>query len=212
MKRLLLATFILIGGLAWLAQPALLSNADATVENRSNAEATAYSIDNVHSAVIFRIKHLGVAYFYGRFNQLDGVIHWNDDNPENSRFDLRIDADSVDTNHSGRDEHLRSPDFFNVSEHPEITFKSNRIERRSEGRYRMTGELKLHGESKTITVDLHHTGAGEHPRSGRALHGFESVFRIKRSDFDMNYGIEAGAIGDEVELRIGIEALGSPDE
>ncbi len=207
MKRIILAVTVLGAAVAWALQPGLTSIADAAAE-RSNSGASEYGIDNVHSAVIFRIKHMDVAYFYGRFNQLDGEIHWDADDPSNSRFDLRIDVESVDTNNSNRDDHLKSPDFFNVSEYPHITFKSRSIERRGEDRYRVRGELAFHGESQTITVDLNHTGAREHPRSGRPLRGFETVFRIKRSDFNMNYGIDGGAIGDEVELRIGIEAIG----
>jgi len=174
----------------------------STVET---SQAKRFELDAVHSSVIFSIKHMGVANFYGRFNSIDGSIHWDNDNPSNSRVHLSIPAASVDTGNDRRDAHLRNPDFFNAPEFPTIDFSSTRIEEK-DGVYHVTGDLSMHGVTKPITVELRKTGTTTH-RSGRALVGMESKFTVKRSEFDMNYGIEAGALGDEVNLIISLEII-----
>jgi polyisoprenoid-binding protein YceI len=168
-------------------------------------EAATFRIDPVHTTAVFRIKHNDVAYFYGRFNEIAGSIDWDADSPSNSRVAITIKAESIDSGNDRRDDHLRSPDFFNVREFPEIRFTSTTIEKTGEKVYAVTGDLTLHGVTKPVTVELRHTGSAE--RRGRELVGFESVFTIKRSEFRMRYGIEQGALGDEVRLQFGIEGI-----
>jgi polyisoprenoid-binding protein YceI len=166
-----------------------------------------HRIDAVHSSVIFSIKHMGIATFYGRFNQIGGTVNWNPNDPANSSFVLEIPVASVDTNNNGRDRHLRSPDFFNEDEFSTITFRSTRIEKTGDNAYRVAGNLNLHGVERPLTVDLKQTGETTHPRSGNKLVGLETTFTIKRTDFRMNYGVEQGALGDEVGLIIALEII-----
>jgi polyisoprenoid-binding protein YceI len=195
----------------WFAGVLAPSNA-ASAEAPSPApspvesQATVYQIDKVHSTAVFRVKHLNVAYFYGRFNEITGSIAWDETDPAAGRIDVTINTESVDTANEGRNGHLRSPDFFNTKEYPAATFVSKSIERKSGSTYAVTGDLTLHGVTKTITADIEHTGSAPHPRGGQLL-GLEAVFTIRRSDFNMNYGIENGALGDEVKLFVGLEAL-----
>jgi polyisoprenoid-binding protein YceI len=145
-----------------------------------------------------------LANFFGRFNTITGAVDWDDDNPTAGQFSLRVDATTVDTANDRRDAHLRSPDFFNTNEFPQISFTSTKIERVGEG-YRVTGDLSMHGVTKPITMNLKRTGTTS--RRGNTIIGFEADGTVKRSDFNMNYGIEGGMLGDEVRLMIGLEAV-----
>lgn len=209
-SKKMIAAACLVGGLAFAGlamafAPRAVESAEAAAMNTLDASAGNFRLDAVHSSVIFSIKHLGVANFYGRFNRLEGVINWHPDNPAESAITLRIDAASVDTNSERRDAHLRNPDFFNAPEFPHITFTSSKIERAGDV-YKVHGELDMHGVKRPLTVDLRQTGSTQH-RSGRELIGLESTFTINRSQWNMNYGIDAGALADEVRLIISMEAL-----
>lgn len=170
-------------------------------ETASDVET--FRVDPVHSSMVFRIKHNGVAYFYGRFNQISGTIDWNESDPSASSLAIEIATASVDTANERRDNHLRSDDFFSAAENPTISFRTSSIEPDGE-KLKATGDLTLNGVTKPITVDLEHTGSAE--GRGAQLIGLHATFTIKRTDFDMPYGVENGALGDEVLLMIGIEA------
>lgn len=182
------------------------SIAAAESATATNQDAKAYRIDGVHSSVVFGVRHLNVANFYGRFNDISGEIAWDADSPSSSSISIEIKAESVDTNNRGRDDHLRTPDFFNVREFPTITFNSTKIEKKGDA-YRVTGQLNMHGVEREVALDLKHTGETTHPRSGKHIVGFESHFTVKRSEHRMTYGIEQNMLGDEVKLIVSIEAI-----
>ncbi len=163
-------------------------------------------IDTVHSSVVFAVKHFGVSYAYGRFNQFDGKIEYDAANAANSNFELTIKADSVDTANERRDKHLRSPDFFNANQFGEISFKSTKVERASEKQLKVTGDLTMNGVTKSISVDIEETGQFEHPRRGM-MYGFHGTAVVKRSEFNVSYGVDNGAIGDDVKLMISLETV-----
>jgi polyisoprenoid-binding protein YceI len=168
------------------------------------AAADTYRVDGVHSSVIFRVKHLGVGYFYGRFNDLSGTVVVDDKNPANSSFELRVKADSVDTNNAKRNQHLKGPDFFNAKEFPAITFRSKQVKALGDKKFEVTGDLTLHGVTKSITVKLNRVGTGPDP-FGTHRTGFETNFIIHRSDFGMNFMPQA--LGDDIWLLVGFEAV-----
>jgi polyisoprenoid-binding protein YceI len=126
----------------------------------ANASADEYQVDNKHSTVIFRVKHLGVSYFYGRFNQIEGRITFDEADPTSFVLDVEIKVESIDTNDQRRDEHLKGPDFFNAKQYKTITFKSTKVKQGKDKKYRVTGDLTLHGVTKSITVDVVHVGSG----------------------------------------------------
>lgn len=171
---------------------------------RAAAAAEPYTIDGVHSAVVYRITHMGVAPFYGRFNKFGGTFTWDESNPEAMSIDAKIDAESVDSNNANRDKHLKSPDFFNVKEHPEITFKSKSAKKVSDG-VEVTGDLTMLGKTKEVTAKVVPVGAKTTERG--SLAGFDMQIKIKRSEFGMNYGIENGAVSDVVELTVAVEGV-----
>ena len=166
--------------------------------------AETYAVDPVHSTVLFRIKHLDVSYSYGRFNEIEGTFTFDGASAKNNRIDITVKAASVDTNHDGRDEHLRNEDYFDAENHPEITFKSDRVRKTGEKTYEAEGELKLRGVAKPLTVSLERVGSGPDPR-GKFRSGFETTFTIKRSDFGMNTML--GPVGDDVRLIVSVEGV-----
>src|SRR3954454_2565602 len=107
--------------------------------------ADTYQLDPVHSSVLFKVRHLNVTDFYGRFNDLSGTVTFDEAGPANNSVQLQIKADSLDTHNEKRDQHLKSPDFFNVKQFPAIAFKSTKVEKLADNSYKVTGNLTLHG-------------------------------------------------------------------
>ncbi len=166
--------------------------------------AASYTIDGIHSSAMFKVKHLGTSNFYGAFNEVTGTINYDPAQPEAGSITLTIPTASVGSRNTQRDDHLKSPDFFNAKQFPNITFKSTSVKKTGEHTYDVTGELDLHGTRKPIPAKVEHTGAGTHPRSQKPIVGFETRLVLKRSDFGMNYMV--GPLGDDIEILVAIEA------
>lgn len=166
--------------------------------------ADTYEIDTAHSMIIFRAKHNGVSYNYGRFNEFTGKITMDAD-VSNNTVEFEVKAASVDTGNEKRDQHLRSSDFFSAKQFPVITFKSTTVSAKEgkENVLEVTGDLELHGVKKSVTVDVEITGQGQ-GRQGESLIGFESTFTIQRSEFGMTYGM--GSVSDDIRVTVSIEA------
>ncbi|MHC4416481.1 MAG: YceI family protein [Planctomycetota bacterium] len=199
--RIALPVFAVLAGLGALAA---LSPAGGLQVAEPGPRAGAYEVDPAHSTVVFRVNHLGVSNFYGRFNSPSGKVHFDPDDPSACSFEIEIQAKNVDTNNSRRDGHLKSADFFSAKQFPKITFKSTQVTKAGQQTFNVTGDLTLHGVTKSITVELDHVGTRELPRFGLRC-GFDTSFRIKRSDFGMDF--MADLLGDEITLMAGIEAL-----
>jgi len=182
---LALAVLVAVG---WLQRPT------ASAPTRET-----FNVDAAHSVVLFRIQHLGVSYFYGRFNSIEGSFTVSDAGAGD--VDITIRADSIDTNSEKRDGHLKGPDFFSVKQFPTITFKSEELVSKGGKRYQATGTLTLHGVSKEITVDLERVGSAN--AMGAYRTGFEGSITISRSAYGMKWRPEA--LGDEVKLIVAIE-------
>ncbi len=163
--------------------------------------AESYAVDPVHAAVIFKVSHANTSNTYGRFNQISGTVDVTDGAP--TALSVTVAADSIDTGNKKRDEHLTGPDFFNVKEFPEISFKSTAVKKVDENNFEVVGDLTLHGTTKPITVKLAKTGSGT--MQGKSLVGFETSFTIKRSEYGMTNFVGKG-VGDEVTLIVAIEA------
>ncbi len=193
-----IACGLVLGG----AIVSLTSTPALAQDGMSEAKSGSFEIDPGHTSVNFRIKHLNVAYFLGRFNKASGTMMIDPDNPRESFIDITIDAASVDTNSEGRDNHVKSGDFLSVKQFPTATFKTTAV-RNVEGKLKATGDFTLHGITKEITVDLDFTGQGNDPWGGERQ-GVETKFTFKRSD----YGISAmlGGLSDEVNMHVAIEA------
>ena len=164
-----------------------------------------YPLDKGHASVFFAISHMGLSYTYGRFNALNATYTLDPDAAK-CVFKFSIQTDSVDTGNKGRDDHLRSPDFFNAGEFPIISFESTKVAAREvEGKtvYDVTGKMTMHGVTKEITLPLTKLGEGQGGRDYRS--GFLCETTLKRSDYGINGGLPA--IGDEVEIKISFEGI-----
>jgi polyisoprenoid-binding protein YceI len=162
-----------------------------------------FQVDGVHSSMFFRIRHMGVAHFYGRFNAISGHYAIDPDDPSAGEFHVEMETASVDTNNSKRDEHLRSADFFDAAAHPTITFHSTAVRKVSDDLWRATGDLTLHGVTRQIGVDMRLVGMKDTPQGYKS--GFDAVFTVKRSDFGMTTYLQNGGLGDEVQITLALE-------
>jgi polyisoprenoid-binding protein YceI len=166
--------------------------------------AESYKLDPVHTSIIFRVKHLGVAYVFGRFNGATGTFSFDESLPSNSSIQMQINTNNIDTNEEKRDNHLRSPDFFNAAVYPLITFKSTSVKNIDKDNLQVLGYLTILGKTRPITVKVRHTGSGKDPW-GNFRSGFETSFSIKRSDFGMDFML--GGVSDEVNLTVSVEGI-----
>jgi polyisoprenoid-binding protein YceI len=162
-----------------------------------------WKIDPVHSSMVFRIKHMSTAWFYGRFNDISGTVGFDPAKPEASSFNVEIKTASVDTNSKNRDNHLKSGDFFNADQFPTCTFASTGLTAGANDTFDLKGDLTLNGQTKAISAKLEKTGEGK-SRDGSSVVGFEATFTINRQDFGIKYG--PGALGDDVRVTISLEA------
>jgi len=142
---------------------------------------------------------------HGRFNEVDGTIEYDAANPSASKVSVTIKAGSVNTNHAKRDAHLKSPDFFNTGEFPEITFVSTKVAPGTDGSAKVTGDLTMNGVTKSVTLDARMIKVGNHPFNKKPIATWSTRGMVKRSDFSIKYGLPI--IGDEVTLLLDIEAL-----
>lgn len=166
--------------------------------------AQTYRVDPVHSMALFRAKRFDVAQIHGRFNTISGTIVTDKDDLEKSSVEIEIKTESVDTGNDRRDTHLRSPDFFNAKQFPVMKFKSTQVKKVGENSFDITGDMTIHGVTKSVTATVEMVGSSEGGRGGSMI-GFETTFTLKRSDFGMNF--MTGAIGDEIKITFAIQGL-----
>jgi len=165
--------------------------------------AETYEIDAVHSSVVFKIRHLNVADFYGRFNEVTGTVSFDKENPEKSSVIADVKVESVDTHNDKRNQHLKSPDFFNAKQFPTISFKSTKVEKAGDA-FKVTGDFTLHGVTKSITLDFTKVGEGK-GMQGEQRVGGGAEFTIKRSDYGMTF--MQNGLGDEVRIILSFEGV-----
>jgi polyisoprenoid-binding protein YceI len=166
-----------------------------------------FDIDPGHAAAIFRINHQGFSYTYGRFSKISGDFSIDKDDASKGSISVEIQAESIDTDLDKRDQHLRGPDFLNSKQFPILSFKSTAIKKAGDNKLSVTGNFTLHGVTKSITVDVDKVGEGAASR-GQYRAGFDTTFKIKRSDYGMSYGIKkGGGVGDEVTIMLSFEGV-----
>lgn len=162
-----------------------------------------YAYDLVHSSVSFKARHLDISWIHGRFNEVEGKFSIDRDDPTKSSFQLTIKADSIDTANKARDEHLRQPDYFDTKQFPTIEFKSTSTKAVAGG-YEVTGDFKMHGATKKVTLIL--KGGKEIEFRGSKIVGFSTELSLKRSDFGFDK-TQIGLIGDEALIIIDCEGV-----
>ena len=168
-----------------------------------------WNVDPVHSSVEFRVKHLGIATVKGSFREYEGHIEVGEDIGSTRAYG-KIKVASIDTGEPQRDDHLRSADFFDVENYPEITFESTSIEVIDEDEFHVTGDFTLHGITQPITLHVEVTGTEQDPW-GNTRVGLEAQGELNRSDYGMKFNQALGSgnmlVSDKVRINIDISAV-----
>ncbi len=167
------------------------------------AAADTYTVDPVHSSALFSVRHAEISNTHGRFNATAGSVTWDGTDATKSVIGIIVKTDSVDTGDAKRDSHLRTADFFNAKQFPEMTFSSKTVTMVDATTFTVTGDLTLTGTTKPVTVTVKKIGEGKDPWGGYRI-GFESTFAIKRSDFGMK-GVPG--VGDDVTVTFALEGI-----
>ena len=168
--------------------------------------------DPAHSSASFSVKHMMVSTVRGEFSKITSTLVWDKEDPTKSTVDAKIDVASVDTHNEKRDGHLKSPDFFDAAKCPEITFKSNKIEKAGD-KYKVTGDLTLHCVTKPVTLEAEASGPVKSPW-GTSSYGVSATGTVNRKDFGLvwNKALEGGGVvvSDEVKLNLDLEYAEAP--
>ena len=170
--------------------------------------AGTWVIDPVHSEVGFSVRHLMLSKVRGRFAKFEGRIV-TPDNPLDASVEASIDLSTIDTNNPDRDAHVRSADFFDVEQHPVMTYRSTGVRAVDNG-FLVEGDLSLHGVTRPVTLALQLEGILASSPFGDTRVGFSATAEINRSDFDINFGIaDTGGVGlgDKVQIALEVEAV-----
>lgn len=180
----------------------------ALLVNTASAETTEWALDGSHSRVGFSVSHLVVSSVSGRFKQVSGKVALDEANLTESRVDVTINADSIDTDDAKRDEHLRSQDFFDTKKFPTLKFISTNINRVGGKKFKLKGDLTMHGVVRETTLDAVISDPIKNPW-GKFVRAVKVTGKLKRSDFGLTWNktLDAGGVvvGDEVTLDIQIE-------
>lgn len=175
--------------------------APAAGSGSAAAGATTFAVDPTHSSVVFGVGHAGIGFVYGRFNDLSGSFTQSGETL--TSLELAIETASVDTNEPKRDDHLRSPDFFNANQFPKITFKSRSLTPTANG-FDVTGDLTMHGVTRPVVIPLRKLKEGQGP-FGAYRSGLFAQFAVKRSEYGMSQKLDL--VGDAVTLTVAIEGI-----
>lgn len=169
-----------------------------------------YTIDTSHSRMGFVARHAMVAKVRGNFDEFQGSFHVDGDQPENSSAKLTIQAKSIDTRNSQRDDHLRSNDFLDMDNHPEITFVSTTVTPADDDHFTVAGDLTIRGVTKPVGIDFEYTGRAVDPYGNVRL-GFEGKVVLNRKDFGVSWNavLEGGGVmvSEKVTLEIEVSAI-----
>lgn len=166
-----------------------------------------FKIDPTHSEVAFKVKHLMISTVTGQFSSFDAKMQSDNSDFTDAKITFDADIESISTNNTQRDEHLKSPDFFDAASHPKMQFESTGIHKKDESNYELEGNLSLRGVSKPVTLKVEYAGRMTDPY-GQEKHGFEISGKINRKDFGLNWSAitEAGGVVVSDEVKIAINA------
>jgi polyisoprenoid-binding protein YceI len=175
------------------------------------ASADTWQIDPVHTTVEFTVRHMMISNVRGLFTKVAGTITAKDSDPASVKVEATVDTSSIDTRSADRDADLKSANFLDVAKYPTMTFKSKKIEPAGPGKWKMVGDLTLHGVTKEVTLDVQGPTAPIKDPWGNSRAGASATTKINRKDFGLtwNKALETGGavVGDEVTVSIDVEAV-----
>ena len=170
----------------------------------AQAAPVTYKLDPSHTMVLFSWNHFGFSNPTANLGIGEGTVVYDEAKPANSSVQVTLPLANLDTHVSALDEHLKKPDFFDAAKYPVVTFKSTRVEPLGGNKFKVTGDLTVHGVTKPVVLDATLNKAGMQPMLKVPAIGFDSTATIKRSDFGM--GAYVPNVSDEVQIRITTEA------
>ena len=172
------------------------------------ATTTKWVLDPMHSEVQFKVKHLVISTVSGFFKSFEGELDTANDDFSDASISFSLDINSIDTNQTARDEHLKSAEFFDAAQYPKISFKSNSFTKEVDDEYALAGDLTIKGITKPVTLDVEFGGAAA-DFYGNTKAGFEITGKINRKEFGLTWdGItEAGSVvlGEDIKLLINVQ-------
>jgi polyisoprenoid-binding protein YceI len=169
-----------------------------------------WTLDTMHTSVTFKVRHLVISSVTGHFKTFEGTVESEKDDFTDARIRFSADIDSIDTGVEQRNNHLKSPDFFDAANHPRLSFVSTGIEKKSSGDYAVKGDLTIRGVSKPVVL-AGEFGGIQNDMYGRTVAGFELTGKIDRQEFGLHWSAvtEAGSIvaGNDVKINIAAELI-----
>jgi len=175
------------------------------------APAATFQIDPAHTSAEFAVRHLMVSKVRGQLGKVTGTVDVDEADPTKSSVEATIDVTGINTREPKRDEHLKSPDFFDVTKYPTITFKSKKITKLADGRFQMTGDLTIHGVTKEVALDVEGSPIPFKDPMGHMKLGGSATTRLNRKDFGIlwNKSLDGGGVvvSDDVDVTIDIELV-----
>lgn len=173
-----------------------------------------YQIDTQHSSAQFKVRHMMIANVKGEFDKVSGTVDFDSSNPGASSIEATIDVASISTRETDRDNHLKSPDFFDVAKFPAITFKSTKVTPAGNGEYKIAGNLTIRGVTKPVTLDVESVSDEVKDPWGFMRRGATAMTKINRKDFGMEFNIplDAGGfvVGDHIDITLDVEMTRKP--
>ena len=173
---------------------------------------TSWTIDPTHSLIEFSVKHMMFTTVRGKFGAVEGTVHLDTESPENSSVEVEIESAGIDTGVEDRDNHLRSPDFFDVEQYPSLRFRSTKVSGSlaEGGTFQVMGDLTIRGVTREVVLDVTYGGTGTDPWGGTRA-GFSASTTIDRRDFDLtwNQALEAGGVlvGHDVKIELQVQVV-----
>ena len=177
----------------------------------ANAGTTTWQVDPKHSDAQFAVTHLMISTVRGEFHSINGTVILDDKNISNSSVNVTIDATTVDTREPDRDKDLRSANFFDVAKFPTFTFKSTKVEQVAPGKLKVTGDLTMHGVTKSVVLDVDGPKAAIKDPWGLTRSAVTATTKINRKDFGLNWNktMDTGGaiVGDDVNITLDVEMI-----
>jgi polyisoprenoid-binding protein YceI len=163
------------------------------------ADNATWSVDKNHAKLGFTVTHLAISEVEGWFKSFDAKITSSKDDFSDAVVEMTADVNSINTDNEQRDKHLKSPDFFDLVKFPVLTFKSKSFTKVNETNYKVTGDLTIHGVTKTVSLDVV-CRTGKNPQTQKPIAGFKITGTIKRTDFGIGTSMASNMIGDEISI------------
>jgi polyisoprenoid-binding protein YceI len=169
------------------------------------AQVQTWQIDPNHTAAQFSVRHMGISTVRGAFTKVSGSAQYDPSNLSKTSIDATIDASSVDTRVSMRDDDLRSPNYFDVAKYPTITFKSKSVQAVGEGKLKIVGDLTIHGVTKEVALDVDGPSAPVTDPKGNSHLGASASTTVNRKDFGV--GGSSNVVGEDITITIDVELV-----